>query len=382
MNDSTAEYLGNGNGNGQSSGHSPFGLVAKEDPIHYSVAPKARREVMFDTSMPEGARMFYCFLSDCSLWRGVASRPGVVGFTNGDLAERFDVDVKTIQNWKRVLITRGRIWTSEKFKKNCYATTVYNVTAIVGQAMLPLDLDDDQGLLTQTTSNRRRSRRPDRDPVTGKWTRGEGGPKTVETSKTIVLPENADYQAPTGKILPSSTATICRPQRQPIAAHNGKILPSPTATICRGKGKEIAVAHGNHLPLSTATICRGARQAVADKKESLIGVKSLESKGEPLPQESDEEKAFKEWRATLNGRFPSHLEKMRIRFLEQRKRVSKAGLKLLNRKLDELARLLDGPQPEWAEAKPAAQPAAPKVTAEQFASQGAKLSAAIRAAGL
>ena len=70
------KHNGNGNGtNGHSKTDGVFGLVRKEDPMWTQIVPKARRTVIFNTRICEGARMLYCLLTDCSLWPGVNMRP-------------------------------------------------------------------------------------------------------------------------------------------------------------------------------------------------------------------------------------------------------------------------------------------------------------------
>lgn len=397
MNDLIDEYIaksngnGNGNGNGDKNGHSDgvFGLVKKDDPILAHVAPRARREVCFDLSITEAARMFYCFLVDCSLWAGVNIRRGVVRFSNSYLAKRFGVSEKTIQNWKRQLIETGRIWNTEKRMKNSFPMTVYNIVAIVGQAMLPLNLDTEDGSLPEdeVTSNRTRPRFTERvakgtrtidgRPVGGRWV-ARGGSKLAASPKTTESAQNAVAQEPEEKILPCSAAIDCRPPTKPIAAHSGKILPSRAEINCRGGRQKVASVDGNKLPLSAEIDCRGERKTVADNEESLNGVKSIKREGEAPPPPLPEEEAIKAWLQTLNGCFPSRLEKMREKFHRQLKDASQEGKKLLKLKIAKLDELLDGPQPEWAPKKPAGPNA--NGSAEQFIKHGPQLVQAMRAA--
>src|SRR5258706_3626085 len=230
---------GNGNPNGKS------GIVAKPDPLLSEIVPRARRETIFDTRIPEGARMLYCLLTDCSLWRGVNVRPGVVRFANSYLARRLNVDEKTIQNWKRALKETGRIWTTEKRMKNCYPTTVYNITAIVGQADLPFNSESDDGSLPEdeVLNNRSRPRTMERDDH-GKWVKREGGSKSEKSSKSDNSTESLPFEGPERNNLPSSAATICRPQRQSIAVVNGNHLPPATETNCREERQSIAEESG------------------------------------------------------------------------------------------------------------------------------------------
>jgi hypothetical protein len=257
---------GNGHVNGK-NGEGVFTLQRKEDQTLSQVAPAARRQVMFDTSIPEAARMFYCYLIDCSLWTGVASRQGVVRFANSYLAAKFKVTEKTIQNWKNYLRATGRIWTTEKFMKNSYPQTVYNIVALVGQQMLPLDLDSADGSLPddEVSSNRRRFRNCVRGHD-GKFVRGGARPPKVLNAEIAM--ESTAGQSPNEKILPLSTAIDCRPPRQTDAAPNGNILPCAAETDCRAARKIIAAENGKDLPPTAANGFRSERKPDAGIKES------------------------------------------------------------------------------------------------------------------
>jgi hypothetical protein len=376
---------GNGNGNGHANGNGKgiFGLTPKEDPVLAHQAPQARRKVNFNNKLSFGARVLYTHIIDCALWTGVCTRKGVVRFANSYLAERFGVSEKTIQNWKRELREIGEIWTTEKRMKNSFPMTVYNVTALLGQPMLPMAIETEDGSLAEDEifSNRNRPRRLERNGH-GKFV--AGGYKTPEISKSGETAQNPVLQATAEKIMPSSAAKNCRPQRQPIAAHSGKNLPSSAETDCRSERQKSAALGGKNLPLSAAKNCRGERQPIADKGESLNGVKSLEAGGSPPT--NPQEEAFKAWDASLNGRFPSQLERMLKKFQEDLKvkgwRLTPAGKELLKRKIARLVSVLEGPVPEWAEPRPAepAKPAGPKVSDSELANRGKELAAAMRAA--
>jgi len=262
------EQNGNGHVTGATAhGTRVFDLQPKQDPLWTQIVPKSRREVCGDTRMTEGARLLFCYITDCSLLPGVNSRPGVVRFANPYLAKYFAVSEKTIQNWKRALEQTQRIWCSEKWMKNSFPTTVYNVAAIVGPRPMSLNQDSEDGsLVDDGWSNRKRNRATRRDDR-GRWTRG-GGYQKPEMPKPDILTENPVLQEPERKILPSSTATHCRPQRQPIAAHNGNPLPSPTETHCRSGAQSIAAHDGNPLPLGAETHCRRGRKQIAGNGET------------------------------------------------------------------------------------------------------------------
>lgn len=234
----------NGNGNGHTNGKENgkiFDLVKAQDPLLSHVVPQARESMCFDTRICEAARMFFCFLTDASLKPGVMSRRGVVKFSDSYLAARFKVSDKTIRNWKRAIESTGRVWLTEKFMKNSFPQTVYNIAAIVGQATLPLNSDSEDGSLAEDeiwSSNRRRQKASGRVAESGKFAcrlHGQSGcpicrqktPPPYRIREVFLEnPKNAQENDTAGKILPPTAAIYCRRPRQPIAVESGKPLPT------------------------------------------------------------------------------------------------------------------------------------------------------------
>jgi len=256
---------GNGyrNGNGQVNGNgheTVIELKRTEDPQVIAII-REERLVHLDNSLPYGARLMWTYVKNCSLWNGHNVRPGVVRFSNSELATKFGCCEKTIQNWKRDLCKRGRCWVTEKRMRNCFGMSEYHVTVICGQAGLPLSYETEDGLLPEEdtySSNRRRMAPGGRDGL-GRWSRG--GQKTGETPNEAQITLDKTVAS---KNLPPSTAIDFVPPRQPIAAHGGNGFPPPAATSCRGSRQPIAVADGNTFPPPAATNCRLERKQVAD----------------------------------------------------------------------------------------------------------------------
>lgn len=276
MNDLKNEYLPNGNGhtngNGNGNGNGKiFDLVKAQDPILAQVVPTARRRICENETLTAGARMFFCYTIDLSLLPGVMSRRGVLKKSDEDLAERLKVSARTIQNWKREIKATGEVWMTEKWMKNTFPQTVYNFACIVGQAMLPLNVDSDDGSLPDDeifTSNRRRQRRAQRDPNTGRF----AGRVTPPGVRSIVPadpePSKIEQNAPSEKFLPSTTERIFGPPPKESSVHHGKSFPSPTENPFRAARKDVSAVHGKSFPLSTENSFRGAPQNDADKGEA------------------------------------------------------------------------------------------------------------------
>lgn len=284
MNDSSREYL-NGNGNGNGNGHGKiFDLAPKQDPLLSQIVPAVRRKVCLNTSITEAARMFFCYLTDMSLLPGVNTRKGVVKFSDRDLAHRFKVNAKTIRNWKRAIESTGEVWLTEKHMKNSFPQSVYNISAIVGQPMLPMNVESEDGSLPDDevwSSNRRRMRSTPHESLSGKFCCRLHGKSNCSICKSHRTPprvpatiadqsesQKTEQNQASEKILPSTTANDCRAQRQIVAAHNGNPLPLPTANDCRPERQSFAAADGKILPTPTANGCRRERQSVADNKKT------------------------------------------------------------------------------------------------------------------
>ncbi len=331
------------------------------------LAPEARREVQLDADLDWGAKVLFDYLTDCSLWSGHNMGRGVIRYSNRDLARAFKVSIKTIQNWKRQLAGRGVLWLTEKFMKNCYATTVYNITKLVGQKPLPFASDFEDGSCVQDDNERVSNRRrfiPGQRDAKGHWVSAKE--KTSDNQKSA---QNADSEHARRKILPASLATGCQPRTKQVASPAGNGLPAGHETGCVGGAKQIARVAGNGLPAGHETGCQRGTKQIADYGETQA--KSIESKrGGKAPSPPDraskptkEESELERWRQSLNGMFPSKLEKMLQRLTAQKDQAKAPNLiAFLRHKIRIVKQILDGPLPEFeAPAVPAraASPAPP-----------------------
>jgi hypothetical protein len=249
-----------------------FDLAPKTDPLLAQIVPAARRKVCLNTSISAAARMFFCFLTDSSLQPGLNTRKGVVKFSDAALAERFKINPRTVRNWKRELESAGEIWMTEKWMKNCFPATVYNIAAIVGAPPETRNSESEDGSLVEEevfSSNRRRRRLVQREAGSGKFSRRDT-PRCPDSTppETPKTPEMAVNKTPNEFFLPSTTAKNCRGPRQKIAAVHGKKQPSPPAKNSRLGRQKTAVARGKKQPWPAAKNSRGPRQKTADKEET------------------------------------------------------------------------------------------------------------------
>ncbi len=123
--------------------------------------------------------------------------------------------------------------------------------------------------------------------------------------------------------------------------------------IRRGAVKNAADSRTKeHLPAARNVTSPPHKQAHLIKAQEVDKHTEIEKEGVKAAPPTDLDVSFNKWVDSLQGRFGSHLEKMRERFTEQLKKATPDGKALLKRKLDHLDVLLDGPQPEWEKPKP------------------------------
>ncbi|MDE2100750.1 MAG: hypothetical protein KGL39_26125, partial [Patescibacteria group bacterium] len=322
MNPAAAEYLGptgaNGNGNGNGNGHGKiFDLAPKQDMVLAKIVPEARRRICLNNLLSAAARMFFCFLTDTSLLFGVNVRKGVVKFSDADLANRFRVNARTIRTWKRELESTGEIWTTERWMKNSFPVTVYNVTCIpeVGPRPEQKDAESQDGSLVEDFASNRRRRPAGRDPFSGKFARRDTPP-----SPGPILPERPKIEdlavdkGPDEFFQPSTAEKNSRPPRLKTAVLHGEKQPTPTAKNSRLGRLKTAVADGEKQPQSAAENSRSGRLNSADNRETGVGESaSFGVRGEALPTEKQEEA----WIKSLERMYPRELSDLERLFTKK-----------------------------------------------------------------
>jgi len=351
---------------------SKFGLVSNEDKLaldYGKILPPERRAVIMDGSLDLGARLMFVYLLDCSVWTGHNVRPGVVRFSDSELAAKFNCSDETIRRWKRQLRERGKLWTVDRWMKNTWPKTEYRFTVICGQQGLPFGNDDEGGDHvtdeTEQLSNRRRRMGPlERDgfgqffsstPHCGSCKKGRlfglgpgevlgcdfckhptrKTPKRAETHKT---PANT---TPNDVPLPPSAVMGDRPQRSQATAHNGNGKPPTAVNGDHPRRKDSPLVGGNELPPTPVIDNRRRRSDVTVNSESQIGdLDRPKREGEGTPAGN----AFEKWIKTLDGMFPSQLQKVRAELeLELRKAQSATAKKALREKLALVRERIFGP---------------------------------------
>ena len=362
------------NGNGHNGHDQKSGIVAKEDPLLSTVVPNARKRIATNNKLTFGARNYFQWATDQSLTFGSYIRRGVFKISDHDAGIRFKVDARTVRNWKRELEPTGEIWFTEKWMKNSFPQTVYNITAIVGQANLPLNADSDDGSLADDeifSSNRRRQQSARRNAGSGMFVcraHGQSGCELCRQHRTpprvpatLTAPETLQNSAENdtvGNFLPPTTEKINRPPRKGFSAHHGKNLPPPTEAICRDARKEFSAVDGKDLPLSTEKRFRGERKQFADKgKTRDIDLGSKESLGGAQPPSFEVEEAIKEG-DTLFGDWCLQWKPDDYRS-KWEKELRRIKMKLMNgsspfwqRRADYLQTKLDGGKPPVTKAGP------------------------------
>ena len=294
MNPIAQEYLGptGANGNGNGNGHTKiFDLTPKQDMLLSKIVPEARRRVCLNNLLSAAARMFFCFLTDTSLLFGVNIRKGVVKFSDADLAFKFKVDPRTVRSWKRELEATGEIWTSDRWMKNSFPVTVYNVTCIpeVGPRPEARDAESADGSLVEDFASNRRRRPVGRDGLTGKFARRDTPP-----SPEAILTERPKIEDLAVKSTP-----------------NEFFCPSPAAKNSRPPRLKTAVADGEKQPQGAEDNNRGGRLKTADNRETGVGeTVFIGVRGEALPPE----KQFQDWLKSLDSLFPSRLKDLEKAF--------------------------------------------------------------------
>ena len=338
----------------------------------FSIAPapedfapfNARDEVLLNTDLDLGARLMFVRILDLSTRENTRLRYGSVTISQTKLADNLGVSIRTIWNWKRQLLATGVLWMTSQPMPNAWPVDTYHVTA----------LDHPSRSDGKTTAE-------------GMWGNGHKHPAAPRGSGFRGNPLHAEgaeaksagnrvNAALSGNPLPLSVATCFDSESQPVAGGSSNPVLRGVETGCEPERQPVAGGSGNPLPRGVETGCEH-RKAIGTSQRAKSGG------GNAAPQISDEEKAFKEWKQSLVGWFPSRLEKLAEKLRRDRKQCrTREAQAFIERKLSCLTEILEGPQPEWTDPKPTLKPvkAAKPVNVAALAVQGKQLAAAMRAA--
>jgi hypothetical protein len=273
-------------------------------------APAARRDTSKDRSMPFGARLMFDYITDCSLWEKMNESPGVICFSNGDLASHFGVKIECVRRWKRMLEDRGRIWLTQKWLKNSWPATVYHVAAIVG----PPPAKKDKGHRAQDEvwrhSNKHRLE---------SIKRGQKGVFACATTENNE--EKSQVVAVSSGNVAKSPATrvLNHPPRGTVKTRRAGLLKPAARVITNPPGGTIQTrAEGDYKPASRVITNPPGGSPVTHYTESggkrLSPLKGVESKSPPVATLAGDN-PLEDWKQSFAGAFRSVMlrEERRVR---------------------------------------------------------------------
>lgn len=347
MNDTASEYLG--------EDRKKAVRILPNEPDFAPI--NARDQVIEDNSLDLGARLMFVRILDLSTRENVREHYGAICISQQKLADKFNVSLRTIWNWKQQLLAKGVIWMSSKFMPNAWPMDIYHLTRLD-----PPGPTEGRTTLDGMWGNGKRRQRPEqvglgaREPgqrmIPGTGARGnrlhsETGFQNPE--KSSFLPANA---APNRNPLPASAETGCQPEPKQVAAQSRNTLRRGAETGCEPEPKQVATGSRNGLPLAAETGCEHKKAKSVVKSNFRVGE-------EPLPPQ----KQFEAWIRSLDGMYPSALRLLERTFTKKLALAQSAEAKAeWKRRLKIVQeRLIGGPVPDET-AKPIHVEAKPKPT--------------------
>ncbi len=364
MNDLENGYH-NGNGNGKA-----FVLAQPKSPEQIErenllkAMPELRRECSRDRRLSVGSKWFFGQLTDLSFLHTFGGNGfGVVHLSIKDLARIYGHDSESFEKWRDELVQCGWLWFVKSWPRSQWGiSAVCKQPELFAPAFSPSQVDfirtmakasstkpTEPALLTDYEKPEENGYFDRQNPITKPTEPAHeaGNPGTQSRENRIVKPET-----------PAQVSRENRPHHPVEPAH---------------EAGNPGTANGKHRPETT---CR-----TPQLQESPIGDRSKgATKGVQAPPQSSDDPAFKKWQASLEGLYPSRLEKMRQSFKAQRATASEKGKALLKKKIAVLTELIEGPQPEMetkAAPAPARRAAGPKQPSADDLIEGAEYLASI-----
>src|ERR1043166_5688266 len=357
----------NHNGNGNGGKQRIFTLAPAQDQLTFVIL-ETRRQAFEDPRLTLSEKTFFAHLLDLSLNRTINDRPGVITISQPRLGRTLGVSKRTIYTWKKNLCAAGYLWTSKKFVPNMWPLDVYHIAAID-------EAKRDQKPTREGMWGNGDTRQAPEEPGLGARKPGQPGLPPAG-NKSVRKPEQAKSEkmpaisTASGKSLRLPVEPNCDSQSKSTSTASRNSFRLPVEASFDSQSKQTSTDSRSKLPL-------GVEADVPLKRGSGKRIESSEGRGKGIAPPSEaskeeikaEDQALADWRQSLNGRFPSALEKLRTKLTGQREQAASVEIRrFISRKIKMLDELLDGPMPAdgthpekpAAKASPEPQPPTPE----------------------
>jgi len=358
MHSDTSEYLDNPESEQQPKPQKVFDLKRAVDP-ETKVILQARKDVLRDPALRDGARVLFALLLDYSLDpRMWFPRKGSVMISTQKLSEHLSRSRRAIFGWTKQLIEQGQIWVSKWARPNTQAMNLYHLTALQPKH--------------QTFQEA---------PADGIWGNGyrrppqpmPAGARGRVLHKTTLLVDR--FGNPVFSQLPQNepaTRKICASLPQNLRETGAQNDTCPEQILREGR-EQNSTWHPQTLRVAPANCAPSPEHKTAPYKESLDRVRDDQgTKGKGSPP------AFELWKGKIRNWFPRELEKTKTELLKQQKEADPSesqALAELQQRIDCIDELLLGGKPPKKASKPkatAAKPAQPAEPTQEDIREGTK----------
>lgn len=344
------------------SGHKPvFRLAPVEDDLTFSIL-RARQEVCEDADLKPGPKLLFVYVLDLSLKRTVNVRPGVVTIAQTKLAEKLGVSQRTIFAWKRALVAKRYVWMTHQPMPNTWPLDSYHISALH-----PQDAWQEKTTAEGMWGNGERrqalptpgagARRP------GQRSLGLSGSTLPRRAGEHKTEQNPDFAAQSGSELPPSVEAGCDSESQRIATESRNGLRRRVEADCDGESKRIATHGRSGLRPTVEADCEHIEVEVPGKSQTEGGTGQNSPPSAAHQEEKNKmERELAAWSQTLEGLFPSRLEKLKAELRRKLAQAVSAPLRdLLKRKVAIVTERLEGPTlPDEPKPAPKPKPAEPE----------------------
>lgn len=329
-----------------------FELKRKEDPTALT-AIRTREEVCDDPELSDGSVRLFVRLLDMALNPALNNnRRGQVIVSQMKLASLLHCDERSIRRRTDELVRKNFLWTTLIPRPNTKPILCYHVTAFQEKKQVEQEIPGD-GLWGN--GHRRMDSGFARTGIEATGHKRRMGSLLLDAFGKPISSNFLENTPVTGQKRRLSADNFDRSERTLASSATGQNCPVTPARV--------SAVTGQTCPLTPDNSDRSLRTPASDYKESQNrDLSGFKSKGAQLPPKiaqaraSNEDLALAEWRQSLNGRYPSQLEKLKARLIAQRDGSKAPNVRqFIGRKIKMLTELLDGPVPE-----PEQEPAAPR----------------------